>query len=521
MLESPQRGETTQPSVLRQRERAHELDLPGFYDDDTDFIDEDEQEQERKRRPWWRQRRWLAAIAAVVIVAVIVTSVVVTRSRAPQITYTTRQVTTGNLVTTVSATGSLQSATYDVNFSGSGTIKEIDVSVGQQVKSGQVLAKLDPTSLQDAVNAAQIALNNAYGSYSRAVVQGNAQLDAAYQQEQTAISNCHGNSQCINSAEAQYASTQAQVSGSEGSASSQIASAQQALTTAQHNLSNATLKAPHDGIVGAINGQVGGSPGSGGSSSGSGSGSSSSGGAFIEILDLSSLQVAASVNEADIGKIATGQAVTFTVSAYTGKRFRGTVSSISPIGQSSSSVVTYPVTIDVDTSNLQGVNLLPQMTANVTITTAQRVNVLLIPASAVTFARQQIGSGITRTQIVAALQQGQQLLQSAQSSDTTASADNLTLSFVLERSGGKWVVKPVVLGLSNGTLDEVLAGLSQGETIVTGQTGGTTSATTGTGTGSGLFPGGGGFGGRGGGAGGGRGGGTNGSGAGGATGGGN
>jgi multidrug efflux pump subunit AcrA (membrane-fusion protein) len=472
------------------------LDLPGFSDEGDDF--DDASLEAAPKRPWWRRPWVLITAAAIVVLAAVLTPIMISRARGQPITYTTATVQQGNLITTVSATGPLQGATYDVNFSGSGLISEIDVSVGQKVTAGQVLAKLDPTSLQDAVNAAETALNNAYNSRGNTDAQASAQLNAAYQQEQNTILNtCDPmtdstkQASCIANAQAQYASAQAQAYASESSANAQVSTAQANLTTAQDNLGNATLKAPHAGIVGAVNGKVGGTPGAGGSS---GSGSSSSG-AFIEIVDLSSMQVVADVNEADIGKIAVGETVTFTVSAYSTHTFRGTVATISPLGQTSSNVVTYPVTINVDAASLQtpGVTLLPAMTANATITTARRVGVLLVPATAITFARSEISSGaISRTDALNVFRQAAQMLQSAQSSDTTATADNLQATFVLERSNNKWVVKPIVIGLTNGTAYEVLAGLNAGDTLVTGQSGGASSTTSSTTTGGGLFGGGGG-----------------------------
>lgn len=494
MSQHPPMSDRSQDLALP-RAAADTLDLPGFFEDDDEF--EDDGEELAPRMPWWRQRRWIATIAAVVIVALLVATFAVIRSQPKPITYTTQQVAQGNMITTVSATGPLQSATYSVNFQGSGTIAEIDVQVGQQVKASQVLAKLNPQSLQDALNSAQTSLNNAERSLGFTETQAQDSINSAYTTEQTALSKCGTDQNCINQAEDQYASAQASANAQVANAQDQVGAAQQALTTAQHNLANATLTAPHAGIVGAINGAVGGSPGSGSSGSGSGSGSSSSssgsGGGFIQILDLSSLQVTADINEADIGKIAVNQPAAFTVSAYGTKRFRGTVKTISPIGQTTSNVVTYPVTINVDSSNLQGASLLPGMTANVSITTAQRVGVLLIPTSAVTYARSQLSKGtVTRTDVLSAFQQAAQMLASAQSSDPTAQQDNLTASFVLQRSGSKWVVKPVVLGLTNGSAYEVLAGLSAGDSVVTADSTGTTTTTTTTGAG-GLF--GGGFGG--------------------------
>ncbi|MGZ6387982.1 MAG: efflux RND transporter periplasmic adaptor subunit [Ktedonobacterales bacterium] len=524
MLE-PRRAETAIQSDF--------LDLPNFNDDDTDVADEEEPAAQRP--PWWRRPRWIAIVSGVLVVVLLLTVAMVVRaSSGPSVTYTTAKVTQGNLAVTVSATGPVESAIYDVNFSGSGKLAEIDVALGQQVKAGQTLAKLDKTSLQDAlnqaqaqVNSAQTSLNNAYNNQTNVQAQTQAQINAAYAQEQQALSKCAtGDTNCVNVAQAQYNSTVAQANGQRSSAQAQISSAQAQLQSAQtqlqsaqHNLANATLTAPHAGTVTAVNGTVGGTPGA--SSSSASSGSSGSGGgssAFIEIADLSSLQVAANINEADIGNVALNQPVSFTVSAYSNRRFSGTVSAISPLGQSSSNVVTYPVTITVDTQSLRGAKLLPNMTANVTITTAQRTGVLLIPAGAVTYARQALtanSGSISRQDVLTALQQARQMANGLSTGgDTSGSSTSTpTPAFVLElTSAGKWVVKPVVLGLTNGTAYEVLAGLSAGETIVTGQQGGTTTSTSTTGGAGGIFGGGrgaggaGGFGGGAGGAGGGRGG---------------
>ncbi len=487
------------------------LDLPNFNDDDdTDFADED---APAAKRPWWRQPRWIAIVAGALILVLLLTVPMMVRAfSGPRITYTTAQAVQGNLTMTVSATGPVQSAIYNVNFSGSGKLAEIDVSLGQQVTAGQTLAKLDKTSLQDAlnqaqaqVNSAQISLNNAYNNQSNVQAQTQAQINAAYAQEQKALSGCNGDAACINVAQTQYNSTVAQVNAQRSAAQAQISSAQAQLQsaqtqlqTAQHNLANATLTAPHAGTIAAINGTVGSTPGASSSSASSGSGGSGNGGTFIQIADLSSLQVLANINEADIGTIALNQPVRFTVSAYGTRRFSGTVSAISPLGQSSSNVVTYPVTINVDPQSLQGATLLPSMTANVTITTAQHTGVVLIPVGAVTFARQAANPSnglITRQDVLNAMRQARQMANDLPSSGSSTSTP--TPAFVLERVNGKWVVKPVVLGLTNGTAYEVLAGLSAGETIVTGQQGGTLT-TTSTGNAGGFFGGGRGGGGNGG-----------------------
>jgi len=251
--------------------------------------------------------------------------------------------------------------------------------------------------------------------------------------------------------------------------------------------------------VTAINGAVGETPGSG--SSGSSTSSSTSSG-FIQIADNSSLHITTSVNEADISGIANGQTATFTVTAYPSRIFRGTVSAVSQVGTSSSGVVTYPVTIAVDSTTVQGANLFTGMTANVTITRAQRINVLLLPASAITFARAaantSAGGFLTVAQLQSVRTQGRQMLTTLEQQNSQVSQDNPTVAWVVERSNNQWVVKPVVLGLSNGTVYEVLAGLSANDSVVVGEQNGSinlssSSSSSGTGTGRGGF--GGGFGG--------------------------
>ena len=386
----------------QQKPENKDLNLPGFSDDDdddTDLLDE----KSRPRRKG-RRRGWIIGISVVLLIIILVGSVpfIIRSLRPPRVVYQFQQVTQGNLSLTVTATGPVQGTTYNADFLATGKVAEIDVKVGQQVKAGQVLAKLDTTALQDAVNTAQATL----------------------QQQKD-----FGTQDAINVAQDQ-------------------------LTTAQHNLDNATLTAPHAGTVTAINGVVGGlatAPNNSG---------------FIQIVDMSALQVQANVNESDIGGVALGQTVQFTVSAYGNKTFDGTVSAISPLGQTVSNVVTYPVIVNVDMNSLQGANVLPGMTASVTITTATRSGVLLIPVNAVNFA--QSSTLITSSSKNAALGQAQQMLSDLKNGSTDISKDNPTAAYVLELVNRQWIARPVVLGLTDGTSYEVLAGLSANETIVVG-----------------------------------------------------
>jgi HlyD family secretion protein len=330
----------------------------------------------------------------------------------------------------------------------------------KQLSSAQAQAAANNAQAQGQVNTAQSQLNTAQAQANSGNATAQSQVSTAQAQLNTALAN----------AAASNTSAQSQIN----TAQAQLNTAQIQLQTAQHNLANATLTAPHDGIVTTINGSIGGTPGvsTGGTATGATSGGS---GTFIQIVDVSALQVLANVNESDTGYLKVGEPALFTVSAYSNRTFRGTVSAISPTGQTVSNVVTYPVYIDVDMNNLQGANLLPGMTANVTVNVVQRPNVLLIPVSAVNFARAATTTAntskplITQDQANVALDQARQMLRTLEFQQPTISDDSPIPAFVLEgASNGQFVAKPVVLGLTDQTVYEVLSGLSSGETIISG-----------------------------------------------------
>src|SRR5260370_33518601 len=274
--------------------------LPPTYHDDRDVLDEVALPKPARGG----KRRRIMTIADV-LVLVIAAGVVfyVFRSSSATTTYQNISVTQGNLVLTATATGSVQANTYDADFSTSGTLAAIYVHVGQQVQAGQKLAQLNTTALQDALTVAQTQLQQTEDSGTWDAIQ--------------------------------------------------IAQAQ--VNQAQHNLDAATLTAPHPGVITAINGSIGSTPGGG-------SGGSASGG-FIEITDMSALNVLLSVNEADIGHVAYGNPVKFTVDAYGNRAFSGQIASITQSGQTSNNIVTYPVRMRIDSSSLHAANLSPGMTA--------------------------------------------------------------------------------------------------------------------------------------------------------------
>jgi macrolide-specific efflux system membrane fusion protein len=183
----------------------------------------------------------------------------------------------------------------------------------------------------------------------------------------------------------------------------------------------------------------------------------------MTLTDLTQLDVTCDIAEADVGQVKVGQTATVTLDALSGQGFAATVSAINPTGTSSSSVVTFPVTLTLDNPS-SAVKV--GMSANVTIITDQLDDVLVVPSSAVT------GSGKTG-------------------------------SVTVESSKGVRTQVPVVIGLQGTSTTAFYGDLSVGEKVVLPTVTITPNSSTGTGTGSGTLggtgglTGGGGFGGRG------------------------
>ncbi|WP_201365885.1 efflux RND transporter periplasmic adaptor subunit [Dictyobacter formicarum] len=243
------------------------------------------------------------------------------------------------------------------------------------------------------------------------------------------------------------------------------------LEVARQNMGNATLRAPHDGVVTAINGTVGGLPGYVVNPA---VGSSAPEGIFIQLVDLSSVrQLLTKVKDADTPTIRVGQPVQFTPKPYPHRQFSGTVSAISPNGLTGKAGdIEYPVIVDFDPKNIVGAVLLPNTTANATITVLDKPNAIRVPVSAIdnNFTQQHDGDPplISQRQANDALSQAQNMFTRLVKQDPKLISQKPFPSFVVEPtgSGNTYIVKPVVLGLSDGTYYEVLQGLSVGEPVM-------------------------------------------------------
>jgi HlyD family secretion protein len=282
--------------------------------------------------------------------------------------FTTAEVSRGDVVSTVEATGTLEAVTtVQVGSQVSGTISALHADFNSKVRKGQIIAQLDSSLFQTQVDQARATVARLRAEADRARVQAtdaelklkralelfDRQLIPATDRE-TAESTARSADAAVKSAEAQ------------------VVQAQASLDQAQVNLSHTIIRAPIDGVVIARNVDVGQTVAS----------SLQAPTLFVIARDLTEMQVNASVDESDIGEIQPDQPVTFRVDAYPSETFSGTVSQVRLQPVVEQNVVSYVTVIDVPNPELK---LKPGMTASVSIETGRADDVLKVPTAALRF----------------------------------------------------------------------------------------------------------------------------------------
>lgn len=290
-------------------------------------------------------------------------------------------VTRGAVVRTITATGTLEAmTTVEVGTQVSGSIQALHADFNAIVRKGQTLARLDPSLYQSTLEQARANLVRAGADRDRVVVtRADAEVKAKRARELSARQLLPAAD--LDAAEIAVRSAAAQVQ----SAEAQVAQARAAVSQAEVNLAKTVIVSPIDGIVIARNVDVGQTVAA----------SLSAPTLFVLAAGLDRMQVNASIDESDLGAIADGQAVSFTVDAYPRDRFTGVVDQVrlNPVVQQN--VVTYAAIIGAANP---GLKLKPGMTANVTIEVARRDGVLRVPVSALRFkptdaVKQALGAG--------------------------------------------------------------------------------------------------------------------------------
>jgi HlyD family secretion protein len=260
----------------------------------------------------------------------------------------------GPIQVSVTATGTLQAVvTVQVGTQVSGTVSALYVDFNSKVAKGQVIARIDTTLLRAALSDAQSNLER-----------------TSAQQRQSASELKRSEALFAKGLISQADLDAAMANASVGAAN--LSSSKAQVDRARINLRYATIVAPIDGIVLSRAVDVGQTVAA----------SFNTPTLFTLAGDLREMQVQASVDEADIGKVAAGQNATFTVDAYPDTVFTGIVKQIRLQPVTVQNVVSYDVVIGVPNPALK---LMPGMTANLTIAVARKEDVLSVPAAALRF----------------------------------------------------------------------------------------------------------------------------------------
>jgi macrolide-specific efflux system membrane fusion protein len=302
----------------------------------------------------------------------------------------------GTVTATVTADGSIASAnTMSADFVTAGRVTAINVKLGDVVAAGTVLATVDATEPNAELATAKKNLTAAKDALSRADSNG------------------------------------------KSAAQNQVDQAKSAVDAAQRKADGTVLKAPMAGTIVALNGAVGGQSSPGGQNATS----------FIQLADLTKLQVNATVPEADATRLRNDQVCTITWNALAGATATGKVTSISPTASASGNTVSYPIVVALDTIP-NGVKL--GQSVRLTVTVDRVEDAIYVPNAAV-----RSTGGRALVTVVA---------------------------------NGKQEARLVQIGLKGDNFTVVTSGLSVGEQVVlaTATTGGNTNQFPG-----GLFPGGG------------------------------
>jgi HlyD family secretion protein len=268
--------------------------------------------------------------------------------------YRTVKVDRGDIVKAVSANGTLNPVVLvNVGTQVSGTIQKLYADFNDPVKAGQVLAELDPALFRAALDQSRANLANAQASLQLAEA-NEKRARALFAKDYVARQELDQAIQAL------------------GAARAQVAAASATVRRDETNLRYSVIVSPVSGIVVSRSVDVGQTVAA----------SFQTPTLFAIAQDLKRMQIDTTVAEADVGSVKVGQAVRFTVDAYAGRDFQGTVRQIRLNSQVLQNVVTYNVVIDV--ANPEEI-LLPGMTAFVSIVTAEHPDALRVPVAALRF----------------------------------------------------------------------------------------------------------------------------------------
>jgi HlyD family secretion protein len=336
----------------------------------------------------------------------------------------------------------------------SGTIKALHADFNSRVRRGQVIAELEPSLFETQVEQARASLTRLEADVRRAEVQ----LEDTWQK--LARAKELASRELIAATDLESAEVNARVADAAlGGAQAQVVQARASLHQSEVNLGHTIITAPIDGIVISRNVDVGQTVAA----------SMQAPTLFIIARDLRDMQVEASIAESDVGRIQTGQPVSFTVDAYPLEVFTGIVSQVRLQPVVEQNVVSYVTVIDVPNPDLR---LKPGMTASVTVEIARATAVLRVPNSALRVRPSE--------DVLAAFgrqgDDGEEMPTSGSHGATDAARVHGEI-WISEEGGLRRI--PVSVGISDGTRSAVFSRiLTEGDHVVTGISGEGPAATT-------------------------------------------
>lgn len=367
---------------------------------------------------------WIAA--GTIVVLAVVAWIFSGGKKKEEVSFVTEKVAKANIQNSITATGTIEAVTsVTVGTQVSGIVSKLFVDYNSEVKKGQVIAELDKTNLMSTLNAAKANLLSAKANLQSAKATESYQL-SNYNRYKTLYDKGLVSADDYESARLSYEQAREQAN----SARQNVTSAQEEVQRAQTNLGYATITSPIDGVVISKSVEEGQTVAA----------SFSTPELFTIAKDLTNMQVIADVDEADIGDVAVGERVTFTVDAYPDDTFEGNVTQVRLQATTTNNVVTYEVVISAPNADLK---LKPGLTANVTIYTAERQGVTSVSSKALRF-----------TPTVETV--GKRRIADCNGKNKVWTLENNTLK-----------AHAVKTGMSDGIRTEITDGIAEGAEIVT------------------------------------------------------
>jgi len=352
----------------------------------------------------------IAVVAVIIIVGIVKCS---GGKKEEKISFDTAKVMKTNIQTSITATGTIEPVTsVTVGTQVSGIVSHLYVDYNSVVKKGQVIAELDRTNLISELNTAKANLSSAQSSLNYQLSNYNRYKEL---HEKGLVSADE-----FESARLQYLQAKEQVNTSKES-----------LQRAQTNLGYATITSPIDGVILSKSVEEGQTVAA----------SFNTPELFVIAQDLTNMRVIADIDEADIGGVKEGQRVSFTVDAFPDDHFEGQVTQVRQQATTESNVVTYEVVISAPNNDLK---LKPGLTANVTIYTLEKNDVLAAPAKALRF------------------QPNEAFLQKGETIDDCEGNHK-----VWTKEGTVFKAHKVEIGTTNGIMTEIVSGIKEGTEVLT------------------------------------------------------